>query len=216
MAQIAWASHQYEAAEWNELVRWLSGSHIGGDATLTPVSSQVFAGWRLTQGFQPALQICRFYQRKHLSILDYQLLTGALLFVKMQQVTRLLQGLRFDLFPSEAVCHPSRPWPCSSKCRVHKLVHKAISPIPWPKWFLQLENTELLLPGPLAWALFYYLPFYLMEYQWLSGKESLCKAGDRGSIPESGKILWRRKWQPTPVFLPGESYGQRSLAGYSA
>ena len=25
---------------------------------------------------------------------------------------------------------------------------------------------------------------------------------------------WRRKWQPTPVFLPGESYGQRSLAGY--
>ena len=29
------------------------------------------------------------------------------------------------------------------------------------------------------------------------------------------KILWRRKWQPTPVFLPGESHGQRSLAGYS-
>ena len=30
-----------------------------------------------------------------------------------------------------------------------------------------------------------------------------------------GKIPWRRAWQPTPVFLPGESYGQRSLAGYS-
>ena len=29
------------------------------------------------------------------------------------------------------------------------------------------------------------------------------------------KISWRRKWQPTPVFLPGESHGQRSLAGYS-
>ena len=29
-------------------------------------------------------------------------------------------------------------------------------------------------------------------------------------------MLWRRKWQPTPVFLPGESHGQRSLAGYSA
>ena len=26
---------------------------------------------------------------------------------------------------------------------------------------------------------------------------------------------WRRKWQPTPVFLPGKSHGQRSLAGYS-
>ena len=30
-----------------------------------------------------------------------------------------------------------------------------------------------------------------------------------------GKIPWRRKWQPTPVFLPGESHGQRTLVGYS-
>ena len=30
-----------------------------------------------------------------------------------------------------------------------------------------------------------------------------------------GKIPWRRKWQPNPVFLPGEFHGQRSLAGYS-
>ena len=29
------------------------------------------------------------------------------------------------------------------------------------------------------------------------------------------KIPWRRKWQPTPVFLPGKFHGQRSLAGYS-
>ena len=29
------------------------------------------------------------------------------------------------------------------------------------------------------------------------------------------EIPWRRKWQPTPVFLPGELRGQRSLAGYS-
>ena len=29
------------------------------------------------------------------------------------------------------------------------------------------------------------------------------------------KIPWRREWPPTPVFLPGESHGQRSLAGYS-
>ena len=33
--------------------------------------------------------------------------------------------------------------------------------------------------------------------------------------PWVGKIPWRRKWQPTPVFLPGRSHGQRSLAGYS-
>ena len=39
---------------------------------------------------------------------------------------------------------------------------------------------------------------------------------DMGSIPGSGEIPWRRKWQPTPVLLPGESHGQRSLAGYGA
>ena len=33
--------------------------------------------------------------------------------------------------------------------------------------------------------------------------------------PRTGKIPWRRKWQPNPVFLPGESHGQRSLASYS-
>ena len=40
-------------------------------------------------------------------------------------------------------------------------------------------------------------------------------AGDMDSIPGSGKFPWRRKWQPTPVFLPGEYHGQRSLVGYS-
>ena len=36
-----------------------------------------------------------------------------------------------------------------------------------------------------------------------------------GSAPWVRKIPWRRKWQPTPVFLPGESHGPRSLAGSS-
>ena len=36
-----------------------------------------------------------------------------------------------------------------------------------------------------------------------------------GFYPWVRKIPWRREWQPTPVFLPGESHGQRSLAGYS-
>ena len=46
-------------------------------------------------------------------------------------------------------------------------------------------------------------------------KASACTAGDLGSIPGSGKIPWRKKWQPTPVFLPGESHGRRSLVGYN-
>ena len=36
-----------------------------------------------------------------------------------------------------------------------------------------------------------------------------------GFNPWVGMIPWKRKWQPTPVFLPGESHGRRSLVGYS-
>ena len=39
---------------------------------------------------------------------------------------------------------------------------------------------------------------------------------DLGLIPGSGKSPWRRAWQPTPVFLPGESHEQRRLVGYSS
>ena len=50
---------------------------------------------------------------------------------------------------------------------------------------------------------------------WLRGKESACQCRRHHSDPWTRKIPWRRKWQPTPVFLPGKSYGQRSLASYS-
>ena len=41
------------------------------------------------------------------------------------------------------------------------------------------------------------------------------KCRKQGFDPWVGKIPWRRKWQPTPAFLPGKSHGQRSLAGDS-
>ena len=59
----------------------------------------------------------------------------------------------------------------------------------------------------------------LMVWHWgfpggSEDKVSTCNAGD--PVRSLGwKIPWRRKWQPTPVFLPGESHGQRSMAGYS-
>ena len=50
-----------------------------------------------------------------------------------------------------------------------------------------------------------------------SGKELACQCRrlKSDSIPRVGKMTWRRAWQPIPEFLPGESHGQRSLAGYS-
>ena len=47
-----------------------------------------------------------------------------------------------------------------------------------------------------------------------SGKESACQCRRPGFNPWVRKMSWRRKWQLTPVFLPGKSHGQRSLTGY--
>ena len=51
--------------------------------------------------------------------------------------------------------------------------------------------------------------------RWLSGKKSTCQCRRRGFDPWVRKIPWRRKWQPTLVFLPGKSHGQRILVDYS-
>ena len=50
-----------------------------------------------------------------------------------------------------------------------------------------------------------------------SGKEPTCQCRRQRHRfdPWVGKIPWKRAWQPTLVFLPGEFHGQRSLAGYS-
>ena len=60
------------------------------------------------------------------------------------------------------------------------------------------------------------MPKILRLPRYLSGVEHACNTGAAGDV---GSILgledpWRTKWQPTPVFLPGESHGQRSLAGH--
>ena len=62
-------------------------------------------------------------------------------------------------------------------------------------------------------------------YSWIrdwthrsSGEDSACqcrRCKRHGFNPWVGKTPWRRVWQPTPVFFPGESHGQMSLAGYS-
>ena len=66
------------------------------------------------------------------------------------------------------------------------------------------------------------LPFFLITCtryirlpRWHSGKESTCQCRRCGFSPWVRKIPWRQKWQPTAVFLPGKSHGQRSLAGCS-
>ena len=59
---------------------------------------------------------------------------------------------------------------------------------------------------------------YTVLSRWLRGKEPACQCrGQRRCrvSPWVRKTPWRRKWQPTPIFLTGKSHGERSLAGYS-
>ena len=57
----------------------------------------------------------------------------------------------------------------------------------------------------------------IIFHRWSSGEESACQCKRHRKCrfnPWIGKIPWSRKWQPTPVFLPGTSHGQKNLAGY--
>ena len=64
-------------------------------------------------------------------------------------------------------------------------------------------------------VLYYYL-WASQVAQWLKKKNKpTCQCRRCGFDPWVGKIPWRRKWQPTPIFLPGKFHGQESLEGYS-
>ena len=86
--------------------------------------------------------------------------------------------------------------------------------LPWEglaglQWLTEKEHTWVL-----CIDIFYILIRECLQgFSGSGGKESTCNVGDLGSIP--GKIPWRRACQLTPVYLPGESHGQRSLAEYS-
>ena len=51
--------------------------------------------------------------------------------------------------------------------------------------------------------------------QWVKDLPTMQETQETGFDSWVGKIPWRRAWQPTPISLPGESHGQRSLVGYS-
>ena len=106
-------------------------------------------------------------------------------------------------------------------------------------WNFPNLNTSLrnlsIFPAHFPWALFLSdFPLFSMAWIWIfhiinksfhsfnlgfpgisDGKEPACNAGDLGSIPESGRLPWKRERQPTPVYLPGDSHGQTSPASYS-
>ena len=117
---------------------------------------------------------------------------------------------------SRSSVHHRRAVASGSPFHAHSLWDPNIlQPLPHPwKVFLQMSEVwvscRLFFSSSLCWV--EELPW------WLSSKESTCQCRRHRRCRFNlwvGKIPWRRKWQPTPVFLPGESHGQRSLADYS-
>ena len=92
----------------------------------------------------------------------------------------------------------------------------------WKRWLLNhIHNKFLRLTGMfiwLRWSRVTSVELWRFNSNFQMGVSliaQLVKNLGSGVNPWVGKIPWRRKWQPTPVFVPGESHGQRSLVGYS-
>ena len=98
--------------------------------------------------------------------------------------------------------------PCTvQNCHLHGMAV-------YSKHQFQCAPRSLLSPKPSLW----HRPSYPSRTA-LVVKNLTASAGDvrrQGLNPWLRTIPWRRAWQPTPVFLPGESQGQRSLRGYTA
>ena len=78
------------------------------------------------------------------------------------------------------------------------------------------EHLPFPLPWPPTLGYHFHSPISTRPFPGGSdGKEIHLQCGRPGLDPWVGKIPWRRAWQPTLVFLPGESHGRRSLAGCS-
>ena len=99
-------------------------------------------------------------------------------------------------------------WGWLGKLKIHRVPG-------WKFWGTSQPQWQLLLPGSLSSAFKAFQPIGLGFPGGTSGKESTCQCRQHRFDPWVRKIPWRMEWSPTPVFLPGESHWQRSLAGCS-
>ena len=112
-----------------------------------------------------------------------------------------------------------------SSSPLHSLLFSSSSSSAWHRSVQLLQHHLLSRPFflyLLLWVLFTVLLKIIWLYMcksglpwWLRQKIICLQCRRPGFSPWLGKIPWRRKWPSTPVFLPGKSRGQRSLAGYS-
>ena len=107
-----------------------------------------------------------------------------------------------------------RPVPEPQLAPQHLNLARCVSPHPWG-----LAPLPASAPAHLGRPVCWFIPIDQARYRPLGfpggsdGKEPACNAGNPGLVPASRTIPWRRAQLLTPAFLPGESHGQRKLAG---
>ena len=93
---------------------------------------------------------------------------------------------------------------CLQRNRKVKYVFEYINN--WVYFPLNVEKMEANVIDPIGFVLYLKSARPVGLSWWLHGKTSTCQCRRNGFNPWVGKILWRSKWQPTPVFLPGKSF----------
>ena len=84
-----------------------------------------------------------------------------------------------------------------------------------PFWIM--ESEQAMAPNKYSFLSFILLWDYRLDCLpwWLSGKESTCQCSSYELNPWPRNIPQRRKWKPSPLFLPGKSHRERVVEGYS-
>ena len=123
------------------------------------------------------------------------------------------QSLPVRIFAGNSALHQFKVWPYSSG--QNPTPHKK-SLLCFPFFFQSKKESAHLDTGILTFErigrCFKVVILNISGFpHGLDGKESACNAGDPGFDPWVRKIPWRREWQPTPLFLPGEYHGQTSV-----
>ena len=120
---------------------------------------------------------------------------------------------------SQTLLNPvSSVWVTGQKSGLYLMLKFSLSVIPLSISFINPFSMCVLFQTPCHFVFLQLARAFLGFTYGASGKEpaSQCRRYKRHEFyPWVRKIPWRRKWQPTPIFLPKESQGRRSLTGYS-
>ena len=108
------------------------------------------------------------------------------------------------------------PWMAAHQVSLSFTISQSLPRLMSIEWIMPSNHLVLCCPLLLLPSVFPSIRVLNLNTGGASGKEPtfLCRRQKRLELdPWVGKIPWRRAWQSTPISLPGESHGQRSLAG---